>query len=101
MLKLVTGEGDGTPSVQHCIAAGLLANVAKGEVKAVAIAVVDQDGGIGHMFYTSDAWTDLLAAAQVMAHRLVTHGTTEPLEGEWDRDSLPDGMVDPHLEGGV
>lgn len=100
MLKVITGDGEGTPSVQHCISAGLSAQVARGEVRAVAVVVVDQHGGVGHMFYTSDQWASLLAGAQVLAHRLVVHGTGEPLEGEWDAESIPDGMEDPYANGG-
>jgi len=97
MLKLVKGDGDGVPSVQHCIAAGLLAQVEKGKVRAVSVVIVDDEGGVGHMYWVGNDWAGLCAGSHAMAQRVTAHGTVEPRDGEWCPSNIPEGMRDPFL----
>ena len=100
-LRLVEGgrDDDGTEPIQRCIARGLLSQVERQNVRAVAVAIVDADGHTGHMYYTGTDIPALYYAVSTLQSRILAHGTVEALDGEWDATTMPDGMHDPFVGG--
>lgn len=95
----VVRDDDGPVSIQRCVAAGLLEQVDERNVRAIAVAIVDADGHVGHIYYTGPDIAALYYAVSTLQSRLLAHGTEEALLGEWDATTIPDGMHDPFLGG--
>ena len=99
-LRLITGDGEDTTAIQHAIAAGTLSQVAQGNIRALAVVIVDADGNSGHLYYTGIDVAALHYAAATLQARLLSHGETDRFEGEWAPETMPEGMTDPFLHTG-
>lgn len=98
-LRLVHGDrdDDGTEPIQRCIARNLTIQAERQNVRAIAVAIVDADGDVGHIYYTGPDIAALYYAVSTLQSRILAHGTEEALLGEWDATTIPDGMHDPFL----